>query len=678
MSFSVDALAHTITLGVLVGIFVSLWRTNRSPRFQLWVLGWVLVLLHFVTELPAWPPPLERLATTVQFATLGISCLAFLLSFSAFVDLPRWRCSVLAAIGAPIALLSVFLGYELHFPLAQSVVGVVTYAVSVAVIVIWHRRFSWYAVALCIFTVGLGALAVLRLMAGDSLGGYYYVLLALCAGSCVLTLRTYRRASPGVVCVAMGFASWAGVFMLRLHAPWLLAEIGAESDLWNVPKLVVAFGMIVTILEGSSRDALDAEANERHLSRQMTRFADLTSRFLRGAAVDDLCTEIAQAITEVSNFDRAAIVLADDAGRLYIAGHSGLTPDIEAQLKEVIASTRIADLEAFCARARNVGKNVYICPADALGELKRVPSTRKYPEHPNWRDGDEMLVALRSSAGNIVGCISLDDPKDVNRVTAAHMSALEMLASDIGVAIERVSMQRKVMLHEKLASIGQLVGGVAHELNNPLTVLMGYTELMSDADTQRRFERELSTMRREALRMRGIIDSLLRFARQSRVETRAASLLQAVEHALQLSAYELQRKNVEVIRDLPQELPPVQMDEAQLKTVLMNLISNAADAMQASEKKRLSIYARRTGDRVLVSMVDTGKGFDDVTRAFDPFFSTKGFGRGTGLGLSVCYGIVKQHGGDIYAQNVSPAGACVTMELAVAPATVSAHQAAGV
>ncbi|HYE25377.1 MAG TPA: ATP-binding protein, partial [Clostridia bacterium] len=130
--------------------------------------------------------------------------------------------------------------------------------------------------------------------------------------------------------------------------------------------------------------------------------------------------------------------------------------------------------------------------------------------------------------------------------------------------------------------------------------------------------------------------------------------------------------------DLPQELPPVQMDEAQLKTVLMNLISNAADAMQASEKKRLSIYARRTGDRVLVSMVDTGKGFDDVTRAFDPFFSTKGFGRGTGLGLSVCYGIVKQHGGDIYAQNVSPAGACVTMELAVAPATVSAHQAAGV
>jgi signal transduction histidine kinase len=243
------------------------------------------------------------------------------------------------------------------------------------------------------------------------------------------------------------------------------------------------------------------------------------------------------------------------------------------------------------------------------------------------------------------------------------MYAIEMLASHLGAAIEKASLQRKMVVREKLASIGQLVGGVAHELNNPLTVILGYSDLLAESDTEGRYERELTTMRREARRMRSIIDNLLRFARQSKSETQSANITQAIDEALALRNYEFTKRGIEVTRDLGGELPPVNIDESQLKTVIVNLLNNAFDAVQESPEKKVSVYTRRVADKVLLSVIDSGTGFTDLTRAFDPFFSTKGVGRGSGLGLSICYGIVKQHGGEIYAQNVHPAGACVTLEL---------------
>jgi two-component system NtrC family sensor kinase len=173
-------------------------------------------------------------------------------------------------------------------------------------------------------------------------------------------------------------------------------------------------------------------------------------------------------------------------------------------------------------------------------------------------------------------------------------------------------------------------------------------------------------MRREAQRMKVIIDNLLRFARQSRMETTTARIDQVVQEAITLREYDINRAGVKIEKRVEDGLPAVACDEAQLKTVVVHLINNSIDAMKETVEKSLQIDARRVGDRVLISFLDNGPGFPDVTRVFDPFFTTKGVGRGTGLGLSICYGIVKQHGGEIYAQNMPPTGACVSMELRIA------------
>jgi two-component system, NtrC family, sensor kinase len=147
-----------------------------------------------------------------------------------------------------------------------------------------------------------------------------------------------------------------------------------------------------------------------------------------------------------------------------------------------------------------------------------------------------------------------------------------------------------------------------------------------------------------------------------------------LQEAITLRDYDLNRNGVKVERKLQANLPAVSLDEAELKMVCVNVLSNAMDAMVNASEKSVTIYAQQIGSRVVLSFEDTGAGFTDVNRAFDPFFTTKAPGKGTGLGLSICYGIVKQHGGEIYARNVHPRGACVTIELPVAEKEVISSQ----
>ena len=176
------------------------------------------------------------------------------------------------------------------------------------------------------------------------------------------------------------------------------------------------------------------------------------------------------------------------------------------------------------------------------------------------------------------------------------------------------------------------MSGVAHELNNPLTAVMGYSELMQESDVEGKYQRELGTIRREALRMKQIIDNLLRFARQAKAHTKSASVQQVLQEAITLRDYDLNRSGVKVERKLQANLPAVSLDEAELKMVCVNVLSNAMDAMANASEKSVTIYAQQIGSRVVLSFEDTGAGFTDVNRAFDPFFTTKGSGQRDGAG----------------------------------------------
>jgi two-component system, NtrC family, sensor kinase len=282
-----------------------------------------------------------------------------------------------------------------------------------------------------------------------------------------------------------------------------------------------------------------------------------------------------------------------------------------------------------------------------------------------------LIIPLQSSRGVYVGCVILSRPRDVFKVNGQEMSKIEILCGDLASTIDNTTLHRQLVMSEKLAAIGQLVAGVAHELNNPLASIVGYAELMGDEVPQGPVRQKLEKLTREAQRMKRIIENLLRFARRNNLERKSANIEALLHEVLALREYHIRNNDVEVRLEIQPNLPHVALDEDQFKQILLNLLNNSIDALECVRKKRISVGAVRKGDRVCVHFEDAGPGFADVNRAFDPFYTTKPVGKGTGLGLSICYGIVKEHGGDIYAMNTMPTGARVVLELPVSLAVAA-------
>jgi len=272
-----------------------------------------------------------------------------------------------------------------------------------------------------------------------------------------------------------------------------------------------------------------------------------------------------------------------------------------------------------------------------------------------------------------VGCIGLSDPRDVTRVNGEELTRIELLAGDLAVTVDNAALHRQLARAEKLAAIGQLVAGVAHELNNPLTSIVGYTELISDDIPQGPARQKLDKMLREAQRMKRIIENLLRFARQNSLAKKSANLETLLQDVLALREYHLHNQDIEVQVQIEPGLPSVALDEDQFKQILLNLLNNSIDALEGSSRKRIRIEASSNNGRVMLCFDDNGHGFTDLNRVFDPFYTTKPVGKGTGLGLSICYGIVKEHGGEIHAVNLEPHGARIALELPVEAITLAAQ-----
>jgi two-component system, NtrC family, sensor kinase len=424
--------------------------------------------------------------------------------------------------------------------------------------------------------------------------------------------------------------------------------------------------MILTLLEDKSEYLKSASAREGKLNRQLQKFAGITSRLLTGVEVNSLCQEIAESIAETSTFQRAIIVLSSEGRGLHLAGHAGFEPKVVRQVENRCTNLWTVDhIAAACRLGVRLGQNSCLLKAADADRFGPVPSSQQFDPNPYWEHGNVVLVPLQSGGGTYVGVVALDDPRDVTEVTAEEMSKIELLAGDLAVTIDNAALHRQLVRSEKLAAIGQLVAGVAHELNNPLASIVGYSELLTDEINGGPPRQKLDKMIREAQRMRRIIENLLRFARQNSLEKKSANIQTLLQDVLALRDYHIRAHQVSVEVRVEPGLPQVALDEDQFKQILINLLNNSIDAMEGIRAKRIRVEASRRGDRVIVCFDDSGPGFANTNRAFDPFYTTKPVGKGTGLGLSICYGIVKEHGGDIQAANLEPHGARVTLELPV-------------
>ncbi len=363
-----------------------------------------------------------------------------------------------------------------------------------------------------------------------------------------------------------------------------------------------------------------------------------------------------------------------DAAALYLFEHDGLTLN------------RIASVGHRSEFARTFPP--VMLPAALVQQLTTTHATflsaQGLPLPPMARELQKKegiqsayIVTLWSKEKIIGGLVV--GSRSVKEFSSADISLLIAVGSQVASAVDRSRLyeetrqayenlrrtQEQLLHSEKLAAVGQLISGVAHELNNPLTAILGYSQLLgSSGEVGPRALAYSDKLYKQAQRTHRIVQNLLSFARQHKPERVPVRLNAVLEDTLALRDYDLRMGHIRVHLELAAELPEVPADPHQLQQVFLNLINNAVDAiLESGTEGDIWVRTGSEAEQIFVELVDSGPGVKDASRVFDPFYTTKPVGKGTGLGLSICYGIITEHGGNILVQNQPPRGACFRIEL---------------
>jgi two-component system, NtrC family, sensor kinase len=307
-------------------------------------------------------------------------------------------------------------------------------------------------------------------------------------------------------------------------------------------------------------------------------------------------------------------------------------------------------------------------------DLPRMPEeVRTYVEAEELKS---LLWVMMWSQETPVGLIGVSERKP-RMFTSTDENLMVAIARQLATTIEKVRLyeetsrayddlrrtQEQLLQSEKMSAMGQLVSGVAHELNNPLTAILGYAQLLEAEPLHDRARDFNSKLYRQAQRTHRLVQNLLSFARQRKPVKQHVDVRRVLEDTLALRDYDLKLNNIKVTRTYS-EIGPVFGDSHQLEQVFLNVINNAADAMlETARSGSIDVTLYGAGDSAVVEIHDSGPGIKEVSKIFDPFYTTKKVGKGTGLGLSICYGIVKEHGGDIMAFNHPKGGAVFRVKL---------------
>ena len=378
-------------------------------------------------------------------------------------------------------------------------------------------------------------------------------------------------------------------------------------------------------------------------------------------------------------------------GAVSLEGHhaGGLGEPALAFVRAVLAQAAIALENARLVELLSSGKreweqtvdaiNQAICFIDPQGAVRRanrvfadlikLPVTA-LPGRPwmtllpaPWIDPVGRLVA--SPNGAPVEVRSGERVLIITAIATGEPGAAVLLFED---QTEKRRLQDQLLQSEKMSAIGQLIAGVAHDLNNPLASVVGFADLLGESeDVPERLEEPLAVIRQEAERASGIVRNLLSFARRQEGERQLQSIRPILESTIQLLKNQLMAQHIDLTFTAEPGLPEVEVHANQIKQVFVNIINNAVQAIRSAaiEDGRIAVVAKIWLDGVAVTISDNGPGMPEsvAQHVFEPFFSTKSEGEGTGLGLSICQGIVKEHGGSITVDPGTGTGATFTVEL---------------
>jgi len=341
-----------------------------------------------------------------------------------------------------------------------------------------------------------------------------------------------------------------------------------------------------------------------------------------------------------------------------------------------------AEIDSFHRRKPAPGdRDAIVQERFKIGHCYLVPVTGGPWAGPSPGSAQELLFIPLSHAGAHAGAVLLFGDGDAPRPTAEELAPLELFTAQITQAVRKklldqkvtamqarlLAVQSQLLQAEKMSAIGLLISGVTHELNNPLSGIMGFAQLLLQGELNPKARKHLERIYNEAVRSQKIVQNLLSFSRRHRPEKSSQSLNQVIDGVIELRAYQMQVDNVEVVRRYDPRLPRTMLDFHQLQQVILNVMNNAHQAMMevSDRPRRLVITTARRDRQLRASFADSGTGIasDRLESIFDPFFTTKKSGKGTGLGLSVSRAIIKDHQGTMSAESVIGEGTTLHVDL---------------
>jgi signal transduction histidine kinase/ActR/RegA family two-component response regulator len=432
-----------------------------------------------------------------------------------------------------------------------------------------------------------------------------------------------------------------------------------DETLWS--SVGAALGMVVSYWRMG--------VQMRRQARESQTIYEIGSAFAATTDLDDLLNLIVRSAVEtIEKADNCVLHLFDEeTGELQPRALSFLglvQPDAGGRSRMRIG-------QGVAGQALETGRVINVPDVSKDDRFIRVGIVRPFAS---------MLAVPIKMGDQRIGTLSADS-KETNAFSPDDERLLMTMATQAAAAIENARLLRNVqqslrdlkatqaqlIQSEKLSAIGQLIAGVAHELNNPLTAVMGYTQLLQTADgIDEDAMRDLTKIYSQAQRAAKIVQNLLTFARQYKAERQFVDVNEVLNRTLELRTYQLRVENIDVVTEMDERVLGTMADPNQLQQVFLNLINNAQDAMvDYRGNGRLIVRSELHGTKIQVRFIDDGPGLPPRVRQhlFEPFFTTKEVGKGTGLGLSICFGIISQHEGEIRAESESGQGATFVVEL---------------
>jgi signal transduction histidine kinase len=650
------AVPTMVLLAVVTAVFYTLWRRVRTTTSLLWTLAWVLMLVRLGFE--SVYPRGGIAAELVSDCALQLAALLFVSSLAPESFGRRRKVLYVVAYAVPLLAYTI----STHFAtssLAGKIWMVSLFVVSATIAYLW----SWNSRGLPRWVMPSALIALSPFVLRMLLHGNYDSPLDLALFySLILTALLfafhYRRFTPGCILTVLGFVAWANIFSAFIlmgeteRAAQLLTRI---SDL---TKILTALGMLILLLEEEVRISSRAKQRESRIRSELERYTGLYFASAPGASAQALYDRACSTVTAASLFREAVLILRGPRQEwsAVAASANGCISTPPAAIASLLSLLEDAPSSSGLRALPLTQHTVCLTTADPDSPAASIP--------PGFPDTSWCIVLLTQS-GVRQGWLWLAHTR-VSTLTSDDMLPLEALSARLSIALENRDLTQLLIRTDRLAGLGKLAGGVAHELNNPLTIVQGYAELIKETAGEERIRKQSSVILSESQRMKRIIEDMARFWRPPSAGQSIFDMRDVVRDVAAMHEHELHHHEITLDIRCPAEPLPVMGTRDALRQVFLKVVHNAIEAIERDGRhgeRRISIDLNRMEGSAQAMITDTGPGFDDPERVFDPFYTTKDPGDGPGLGLSVCYGLVREHNGEITAFNLSTTGAAVVIEL---------------